>query len=103
MSRLCKQAHSDGVAEEMSRLAAQNPASWINISMTFPEWYLRSRAHLHLGLSPWPYGLNIKCITALYLESHMPFLGSSPNSPSDFRGRTVQTGVSVLSLVFIIY
>lgn len=63
--------------------------------MTFPEWYLRSRAHLHLGLSPWPYGLNIKCITALYLESHMPFLGSSPNSPSDFGGRTVQTGVSV--------
>ena len=68
-----------------------------------PEWYLRMRAHLNLGLSPGPYGLNIKCIKALYLESRMPFLGNSPGSPSDFVGSTKQIGVSGLSLVFIIY
>lgn len=62
----------------------------------FSRMYLRSKVHLTLGLSPWPYRLNIKCIKALYLESHMPFLGNSPSSTSDFIGSTMQ-------IVFIIY
>lgn len=101
--RVCQQACSGCASKEMSCFNNTEPASCIDSSMTFPEWYLRSRAHLHLGLSPWPYGLNIKRITALYLDSHMPFLGSSPDSLPDFSGRTVQIGVSVPSLVFIIH
>lgn len=62
-------------------LYKQDPESWIMISMTFPKWSLRSGAHLNLGLSPWPYGLNIKCIKALYLESFCHFQRAAPTLP----------------------
>lgn len=81
---------------------ARNPERWINISATSPGWYLRSRARLNLGLSPWPSGLNRKCIKGLYLETHMAVFREQPQF---FRllGSTMPIGVLVLSLGFIIY
>lgn len=50
----------------------------MNISATFPERYLRSRAQLTLGLSPRPSGLNRKCIKGLYLETQRAVFREQP-------------------------
>lgn len=69
----------------------------------FSRMVLKEQSPSQFGFEPMASWLNIKCIKALYLESHMPYLGSSPSSPYDFIGSTIQIGVLILSLVFIIY
>lgn len=64
---------------------------------------LKEHSASQFGFEPTAHGLNRKCIKALYLETHMPFLGNSLSCLSDFIGSPMQVGVSILSLVFIIY